>query len=266
MDIIYKFQSWESEYSRNTLLNSEIYFSNNFSFNDPYDMQLPFLIDGQQEFELKSFSEYFKNKYNKTPTEKQIKSSKLNWEHTRNSAFSEGESEQTIFQKVADELENKIGIFCASRNNDSLLMWGHYSNSHKGYCIGYDKKVLVDYLKEKYHQKVQVRKVVYETDIPILNYSHIQKPLAVEVFANKRFFTKYKDWEYECEIRIIITDLANTVVKIPSECYSEIILGYNITKPDEKTLKIICEKLYPKIKIKKAKLNSKYFKLDIQDN
>lgn len=42
---------------------------------------------------------------------------------------------------TADEIDNKrIGIACLSENWNSLLMWSHYAENHKGYCTGFDEK------------------------------------------------------------------------------------------------------------------------------
>ena len=37
------------------------------------------------------------------------------------------------------ELRNKALVSCFSERNDSILMWGHYADKHKGVCIGYKK-------------------------------------------------------------------------------------------------------------------------------
>jgi len=41
-------------------------------------------------------------------------------------------------------LDKYGGIIALSSRWDSILMWSHYANNHKGYCIGFDSKKLVD--------------------------------------------------------------------------------------------------------------------------
>ena len=35
-------------------------------------------------------------------------------------------------------LNLNIGILCLSEVRDSILMWGHYTDSHQGFVIGFD--------------------------------------------------------------------------------------------------------------------------------
>uniref|UniRef100_UPI0020CD2CC1 DUF2971 domain-containing protein n=1 Tax=Vibrio cholerae TaxID=666 RepID=UPI0020CD2CC1 len=37
-----------------------------------------------------------------------------------------------------DIIDQSYGILCLSAKEDSLLMWSHYGNSHKGYVIEFD--------------------------------------------------------------------------------------------------------------------------------
>jgi hypothetical protein len=43
---LYKFRDWSNEYNRRLLVESELYFSNNYTFNDPFDLQLPIIFSG----------------------------------------------------------------------------------------------------------------------------------------------------------------------------------------------------------------------------
>lgn len=40
------------------------------------------------------------------------------------------------------ELKEKIYVACLSETNESILMWSHYANNHKGFCIEYNFKEL----------------------------------------------------------------------------------------------------------------------------
>jgi len=48
--------------------------------------------------------------------------------------------------KEFQEVTNNIGVYSLSESScpDNELMWAHYANSHKGFCIAYD----VDLLKQ----------------------------------------------------------------------------------------------------------------------
>ena len=40
-------------------------------------------------------------------------------------------------------LDNKMGIYSLSKTPLDELLWAHYANSHKGFCIEYDLDVLL---------------------------------------------------------------------------------------------------------------------------
>ncbi|MDO4332786.1 MAG: DUF2971 domain-containing protein [Eubacteriales bacterium] len=86
-------------------------------------------------------------------------------------------------------LQRTVFIACFSERPDSLLMWGHYANNHRGICVGYDLKKLIE--------NYDCLPVIYEEELPQnINNAHILKDT----------LTKYRDWEYEKEWRIIKTD------------------------------------------------------------
>lgn len=47
-------------------------------------------------------------------------------------------SRQRLASEIVDGMRQSLKIACFSEVADSLLMWAHYANSHKGYVIEYD--------------------------------------------------------------------------------------------------------------------------------
>lgn len=58
---------------------------------------------------------------------------------------------------------NRIFTACFSENRHSLLMWSHYANSHKGFCIEYH---LCDILSMF---GIDICPVIYSNDFPKIN-------------------------------------------------------------------------------------------------
>jgi hypothetical protein len=134
---------------------------------------------------------------------------------------------------------SKEKILCLSEVNDNILMWSHYANSHKGFCVEYtdysDEEI--QYLKTKRlfpnqkNSKLTIirnaKPVKYKTtqeinaiikDIP-QNDKHFlslynsldkekQKQLVEKIQTTS--FIKHIDWSYEKEYRIINTS-KNTI-------------------------------------------------------
>jgi hypothetical protein len=108
----------------------------------------------------------------------------------------------------AGDLEHLIStlrVCCFSKVNDSLLMWSHYADSHRGICLEYD----VD--AETY--KSRVLHVKYAKSLPILETIRRRADGTLEINLDKEariFLTKGELWAYEQECRtLILSDNAN---------------------------------------------------------
>lgn len=99
-------------------------------------------------------------------------------------------------------------VSCFSERNDSILMWSHYADEHKGFVLGYDfrtdfnKEVLdslypVIYSKKRYDATDAIRYLVGELVKMRNNINQDQ------LFILAAALYKSKDWSYEKEWRII---------------------------------------------------------------
>ena len=84
-------------------------------------------------------------------------------------------------EKVFDSLKT-TKIACFSTKKDSILMWSHYADYHKGFCIEYKNSENSDFFKRI---------------MPVI-YSH-----TFYCWKDYKYFliTKYKDWSCENEWR-----------------------------------------------------------------
>jgi hypothetical protein len=154
--------------------------------------------------------------------------------------------------KGINGLNNYLGIISFSQRWNSSLMWAHYTNSHKGFCIGFNAKhhFFQDYLLQ-YEESRIFHPVHYSND-------RIKVPVGEnEEIDVKLLLTKSTDWEYENEVRLIVP-LRETekkissnpfnihLVKIPHDLIEEIIIGASTDEKITQTLKKFCnEKSIP---------------------
>jgi hypothetical protein len=85
-------------------------------------------------------------------------------------------------------LQSTVFIACFSERPDSILMWGHYANDHRGICVGYPLKELIE--------KFNCFPVLYEENL----IQHTNEKTIL-----RETLTKYIEWQYEREWRIIET-------------------------------------------------------------
>ena len=100
-------------------------------------------------------------------------------------------------EKIKD-FKNTLGIYSLSMTFSDELMWAHYANSHKGFCLEYETTKLKDiYLAP---QMVTELEVDYNSKPQTLTYLDINENNKI---FKKLFATKSLKWIYEKEIRLI---------------------------------------------------------------
>jgi hypothetical protein len=87
-------------------------------------------------------------------------------------------------RKTRDELAEKRGVLCFSADWRDPVIWAHYSDKHKGLCLGFE-------IPDGVCQRVEY--VARRLRLP-------SKPALAD--ANALLFTKYENWKYEKEIRV----------------------------------------------------------------
>ena len=242
--ILYKYTRIES--FKAIVSNSSIIFKNPTLFNDPYDCK-PTLINF--EFVPTNFRQYLIEKYKPALTPEII-------QRVENSSDNDVVS---AFRDLAFPIElSNTAISCFSEKFDNLLMWSHYSNAHKGVCIGFDLKKLYSAI-ESYHPALI--KVKYTNEFVQTEYFTNTK----EAIGNW-YRIKSECWSYENEIRIVLTNLKLNSAKqinipISKESISSIYLGYNLESEDESHIRSISAEQLPGAKVLKMRLQNDSFNL-----
>jgi hypothetical protein len=68
--------------------------------------------------------------------------------------------------RAQKKLFSKFGIYSLSKTYKDEILWAHYSNSHKGFCIEYDLNTLISSLENSFiHFPVKYSKTAQEIDI-----------------------------------------------------------------------------------------------------
>ena len=112
--------------------------------------------------------------------------------------------EQTM-SIVMDNLRKAVLISCFGLKNNSLLMWSHYADKHKGACIEYEIEDS-SFKVVKYSEQLQEFRLVDALKI-ILGHDFARADIDTNdprfIFLADPVLTKAKDWSYEAEVRCI---------------------------------------------------------------
>lgn len=91
-----------------------------------------------------------------------------------------------------------LGIFSLSKTFNDELLWAHYANKHKGFCIEYDLNLLLDSFNP---EKAYSYSVIYKNKVPEVSFYDLSKK--DDSIIRKMCSIKSRRWEYEKEHRII---------------------------------------------------------------
>ena len=167
-------------------------------------------------------------------------------------------------QKNLQSIIKTLSIFCISEIHDSILMWSHYSDNHKGAVIKFLSLKSID------SPLLGARPVHYSQNLPktkytdFLNFSSLHR--RNEDIRDLLTLTKSEVWSYEKEWRVVteLTDQNKTheFVEFHPEEVGSIYLGCRMEKSDKEQLTELVRAKYPKVNIYQAIKNQTQFALD----
>ncbi len=175
------------------IANDEIWVPQASSLNDPYDCSiLPHLTCDIEVEELQVLLDDLAN-------EAEIFNQVINEEYFR--ANSKQEKNWIAYQNVCERIKS-IGILSFIDTPYNIVTWSHYGNEHKGICIEFspisDNNLE---LFKIYFSGYRLKSVSYTNNIPRIDWHEfLRSPrILLEIILR----TKYRDWAYENESRII---------------------------------------------------------------
>lgn len=229
---LYKYRSWSDPLHRRIISHREIWFASPRSFNDPFDCRIPMRYDklSKDQFYQTQIEIFQKEHAGKGPDVIRRMA-----EQSTNELFalSNAEYELLTLQKQRQH-DAETGIFTASSVDDDILMWSHYSDSHKGFCVELDHKKLVECVNnppKKSKSPINPYKVQYPPDdiypellpLPGLNYATWMKQYEV----------KSGRWGYESEYRLIGFGTTDFLVQLDPGIITRVLLGCQMSDSDQ---------------------------------
>jgi hypothetical protein len=99
------------------------------------------------------------------------------------------------FKDFKKHMTQITGILCFSKRWKSPLLWSHYANKHKGVALEFD-------VLDKVAHPIRYRKKRYVLD---LERARKQSYAFSDDEIKELWFTKYEQWDYEEEIRVVLS-------------------------------------------------------------
>lgn len=103
---------------------------------------------------------------------------------------------QRLSPMIDGFLNLNVGILCLSEVRDSILMWGHYTDNHQGFVVGFDSEHPFFFRRRSDNDEFGfLRRVDYRSQRPQVTLTDTTSPAW--------FQTKSEHWSYEKEWRIV---------------------------------------------------------------
>ena len=253
---LYKYRVWEEpckelQYSRRILTHNEVYLASADQFNDPFDGALPFKYPKKDLTPENIYLKLHELGKRENPQMPEEELQRICYERQSSGVFENGEYWRSYYPSFKEKINSTFGILSLTSNRENLLMWSHYTDSHRGFCVGIDKNLLFE------HCVGQLSAVSYSDtfpEIPLFENS----PMSLSILTT----TKSTHWQYEDEFRIVKIYGARQIVTLPNEAIIEIILGCKMPEEHKEIIYQIAKTKFPKAKIFETQLNMEHFKLD----
>lgn len=234
---IYKYRLIDSNFC-NALVNNYLWFSSFDDFNDPFDGRLKY----PKQYSRNEIN-HFLQTISSIHDEKKIK------EKTEYLYNNQDELSEIISNAIADQ-KKETKVCCFSQINDSILMWSHYADGHKGVCLEFD-------VTKDPSVFCTLQKVVYQPEYSISNYLLDSKNTILNMLK-----IKSQDWQYEHEYRVIRPQETCNKIYYKPEALVSIIFGCNCPRQDITNITRI---IGSRVKYKKCVLDNDYYKVNIVD-
>lgn len=155
---------------------------------------------------------------------------------------------------LVSDFEKHVGLYCLSEVNDEILMWSHYADEHRGYCLIFEAS-------DSTPTFGTAQRVTYSEDLPEIDV-FTDPPHAV---ANKALLTKNGGWTYEKEWRIVDHDTGPGIHNYPVSLLSGVIFGARMPNEDRAKIRGWLRRREHEVQLYEAIQSDRNFKLEVRE-
>lgn len=286
---LYKYRSFSNPLHFDALRRNRGWMAAPSYFNDPYDTVIHFdadrlLVEDRTADEFMKSFEFLKQgevpKEDWRPMKLEAPVRQREWRRKVYSEIVRNGPKQVLeqIQSISDSVFSKVNIDLNRRMSQTLregcsvmslteepasvLMWSHYSDNHRGFCIEYD----FDWLDYEDPRRRLCFPVFYRQKMTDATRYFAKKNMKEEfnaLFGQFICLLKSDEWAYEKEWRIVYVigpSHTNFELKMPKP--SAVILGVNVTPENEAHMRDYC--VATGVPLKQAVQRHDSFRLDIE--
>ncbi len=163
-----------------------------------------------------------------------------------------------MISELSENMKQAFKVCCFSEDPTSILMWSHYADYHKGFCIAYDFSALGN---DDLRTRMLYPAIYSENMFDASGIFSQEKTINNILYINQAALVKSQEWSYEKEWRLVFSNgmlQKEMGYQVPKPKY--VILGTKIAKDDADKVIDICER--KGIEVKQMQMSPVLYKLD----
>jgi len=238
---LYKYRAFDA-YALISIINNVGWFATPESFNDPFDCAIS-IADEKLQDSVQHAIEVIVERTGAdlSDEDRRVKPEDVDAFHR--------------YQKqLQDTFSRDIGIFCLTEVPDDILMWAHYADCHRGFCI--------EYARTPHNTLGRLgRPVEYRHHYPLISVRDMAGP-DKEDTTDALWLTKSDHWRHEKEWRILQVP-GGKARQLDFEI-TGIVFGMRMSETERYTIRNVLANR-PSVTFREAQKSPSEFKIEIVD-
>ena len=250
------------DYSCRIFTDNELYFSKVDDFNDPFDCRYCCKLDGS-EADLAEYHDKIQRKHYPSRNEQERRLETSQW---LKDIKAPGYKEK-IQQDLRKTMVSMWAVYSLSAVPDGILMWAHYANGHRGFCLQFLNDTNNPFCAKRppddpdpeaeSHPNLSPFPVTYSDNYPTANFNSDD-----ETLVRKALLTKAAQWSYEKEWRML--DLNGPGPrKFPPQFLTGVIFGCEMSDVHKGMIREWCKGRWPPVRHYEARRAADTYALKI---
>jgi hypothetical protein len=228
---VYKYRSWADAFHKEIITEQIVFMARPTSFEDPLDCKLRTRYDLLTKEDL--YSKYLRDSKKDYPARTRQEHRIFAREWAIKSPIRNKEHNEQLQKDEFEMWDNRFGVLSLTANPTLREMWDKYSDHHRGFCVGFNSENMFKYLGGG-------GPVTYFDKLPDILPSD-----SLEERHSKQVFSKEAKWGFEKEYRThkffpFEAMVEHRRIKLPKDCYAEIIFGANLPEVNKQEIVSIC--------------------------
>ncbi len=262
---LYKFRSWKSDpkdpkdnYPKTLLTERRLWVPTAAKLNDPFDCCIPLRFDLLSENDLvKRFENMLPDEL--SPAEKKQKALK----RIQECGICDEARKVSTMRAWTRTFRETYGILSFSTVRDVPLLWSHYADKYRGFCVGIDmvqfSKTRIEYITRT-NDPFLGAWVKYVNEFPEIVPS-TDKYGDLHGFLES-YTTKSVCWDHEREYRYVFARPPESGLILSPQCVSEVILGSEMPEANKKEVTKVVGEQFPSAQVLEARRKIDSFELE----